>query len=52
MKKITKEMFDVLISLYRSDNINRKVVLRNKFIQMSRSNSIIRYFMKITQVCD
>jgi hypothetical protein len=29
-KKIMKEMFDALVSLYQSENINRKMILRNK----------------------
>jgi 2-phosphoglycerate kinase len=53
-KKTTKEMFDALVSLYQSENINRKMVLRNKLrsTQMSRSDSVTSYLMKITQICD
>jgi hypothetical protein len=29
-KKTAKEMFDALVSLYQSKNINRKMILRNK----------------------
>jgi hypothetical protein len=29
-KKMTKEMFDALVSLFQSDNLNRKMILRNK----------------------
>jgi hypothetical protein len=41
-KKMTKEMFDALVSLFQSKNINRKMVLRNKLrlIQMSRSDNV------------
>jgi hypothetical protein len=39
-KKTTKEMFDALVSLHQSENINKKMVLRNMLssMQMSRSN--------------
>jgi hypothetical protein len=35
-------------------DLNRKMVLRNKLrsIQMSRSNNVTSYFMRITQTCD
>jgi hypothetical protein len=53
-KKTAKEMFDALVSLYQSENINRKMVLRNKLrsTQMSRSDSVTSYLMKITQIRD
>jgi hypothetical protein len=53
-KKTTKEMFDTLVSLYQSENINMKMVLRNKLrsTQMSRSDSVTSYLMKITQIRD
>jgi hypothetical protein len=53
-KKMTKEMFDALVGLFQSDNLNRKMILRNKLrsVQMSRSDNITSYFMRITQVCD
>jgi hypothetical protein len=53
-KKTTKEMFDALVSLFQSDNLNRKMILRNKLrsVQMSRSDNVTSYFMRITQVHD
>jgi hypothetical protein len=47
-------MFKVLVDLLQSDNLNRKMILRNKFrsIQMSRSDNVTNYFMRITQTCD
>jgi hypothetical protein len=49
-KQSIEEMFKVLVDLLQSDNLNRKMVLRNKLIsiQMSRSNSVTSYFMRIT----
>jgi hypothetical protein len=53
-KKMTKEMFDALVSLFQSKNMNRKMILRNKLrsVQMSRSDNVTSYLMRITQVCD
>jgi hypothetical protein len=53
-KKMTKEMFDALVGLFQSTNMNRKMVLRNKLrsVQMSRSDNVTSYFMRITQVHD
>jgi hypothetical protein len=53
-KKTTKEMFDALVSLFESKNMNRKMVLKNKLIsvQMSRSDNVTNYLMRITRVCD
>jgi hypothetical protein len=53
-KKTTKEMFDALVGLFQSTNMNRKMVLRNKLrsVQMSRSDNVTNYFMRITQVRD
>jgi hypothetical protein len=50
----TKEMFDALVSLYQSQNINRKMILRNKLrsIVMTRSDTVTSYLMKITQIRD
>jgi hypothetical protein len=41
-KKTAKEMFDALVSLYQSENSNRKMILWNKLksIEMSKSNII------------
>jgi hypothetical protein len=53
-KKTTKEMFDALISLYQSQNINMKMILWNKLISivMTRSDTITSYLMKITHIHD
>jgi hypothetical protein len=53
-KKMTKEMFYALVILFQSKNMNRNMVLRNKLrsVQMSRSNNVTNYLMRITQVCD
>jgi hypothetical protein len=41
-KKATTEMFDALVSLCQSENINRKMILQNKLrsILMGRSNIV------------
>jgi len=53
-KNRTKDMFDTLLGLFQSTNMNRKMVLRNRLgpMQISRSNNVTRYFVRITQVCD
>jgi hypothetical protein len=33
-KKTTKEMFDALVGLFKSTNMNRKIALRNKLRSM------------------
>jgi hypothetical protein len=47
-------MLNSLVGLYYSENINRKMILRNKLrsIEMPRSYSIISYLMKVTQIHD
>lgn len=49
-KKMAKEMFDALVSLYQSENMNRKLILRNKFksIEMTRSDSVTSCLVKFT----
>jgi 2-phosphoglycerate kinase len=53
-KKTMKEMFDALVSLYQSENINKKMILWNKLrsIEMTRSNTVTSYLMKVTQIRD
>jgi hypothetical protein len=53
-KTMTKEMFDVLESLYQSENINKKMILRNKLRSLvtSRSDTTNSYLMKVTHVHD
>ena len=40
-KKTMKDMFDALVILYQSKNINRKMILHNKFrsVEMTRLES-------------
>jgi hypothetical protein len=47
-KKTTNEMFDAVVSLYQSENINRKMILRNKLrsIEMTRLELVTSYLMK------
>jgi hypothetical protein len=49
-----KEMFDALVSLYQSENINRKMILHNKLrsVEMTRSDTVTSYLMKVTQIRD
>ena len=53
-KKMTKEMFDAPVSLYQSENINRKIILLNilRSVEMTRSNTITSYLMKVTPIHD
>jgi hypothetical protein len=53
-KKTTKEMFDALVNLYQSQNINSKTILRNKLrsIVITKTNIVTSYLMKITQIRD
>jgi hypothetical protein len=49
-KKTKKETFDALVSLYKSENINRKMILQNKLrsIDMTKSDSVTSNLMKVT----
>jgi hypothetical protein len=49
-----KDMFDALVGLFQSDNLNRKMVLKNKLRDcwMNRSNNVTSYLMRITQIRD
>lgn len=53
-KQSAREMFKALVDLFQSDNLNGNMVSRNKLksIQMSRSNNVTSYFMRITQTRD
>jgi hypothetical protein len=53
-KNTTKEMFNFLVGLFQSKNMNRKMVLRNNLMSMHMyiSNYVTIYFMRITQVRD
>ena len=47
-------MFKALLDFFQSDNMNRKLILRNKLIdvRMSRSDNVTSYLMRITQIRD
>jgi len=49
-KKMTKDMFDALVGLFQSTNMNRKMVLRNIIGSMNMyiSDNVTIYIMKIT----
>jgi len=53
-KNSTKEMYDALVSLFQSDNLNRKMILRTKLgeCKMTNSDNVTSYLMRITQICD
>ena len=46
-KKMAKEIFDALVSLYQSENINRKMILHNRlrFVEMTKSNIVVSYLI-------
>jgi hypothetical protein len=45
VKRTSKEMFDALVGLFQSTNMNRKMVLRDKlkYVQMSRSDNVTSF---------
>ena len=47
-------MFDVLVTLYQSENINQKMLMRNNIgdTQMSKRNIVANYLMNITELHD
>jgi hypothetical protein len=53
-KLMVREMFNALVGLFQSDNMNTKMILRNKLrsVQMSKSYNVPSYLMRITQICD
>jgi hypothetical protein len=53
-KKTTKEMFDARVNLYRNENINIKMILRNelKSIEMTILDLVTSYLMKVRQIRD
>ena len=48
------DMFDALDTLYQSENISRKMLLRNKLraMRMNRADTIAVYLMKIIELRD
>jgi hypothetical protein len=53
-KTSAKEMYDALVSLFQSDNLNRKMILRTKLreCKMTNSDNVTSYLMRITQIRD
>jgi hypothetical protein len=53
-KKTAKDMYDALVGLYQRENASQKLILRHqlRFDAMSKSNTIVNYLMKITQIRD
>ena len=53
-KKMMKEMFNTIVSLYQSGNINRKMILYNrlKSINITISYTLTNYPMKIMEIHD
>jgi hypothetical protein len=53
-KRMTKEMFDSLVGLFQSTNMNRNMVLINRLVSVHkpRYDNTTIYLMRITQVCD
>jgi hypothetical protein len=53
-KDPTKEIFDALITLYESENVNQKMLLKNKFTStgMSDTNMVANYLMRISELRD
>jgi hypothetical protein len=49
-KNNAKEMYDALVSLFQSDNLNRKMILRTKLkeCKMTNSDNVTSYLMRIT----
>jgi hypothetical protein len=47
-------MFDALAELFQSDNLNQKMVLKNKLrdYRMNKYDNVTIYPMRITQICD
>ena len=53
-KASSKEMFDALVSLFQSDNMIRKMILKAKLreCRMTHSDNVTIYLMRITQIHD
>jgi hypothetical protein len=49
-KASAKEMFDALVSLFQSDNMSRKMILKAKLreCRMTHSDNVNSYLMRIT----
>jgi hypothetical protein len=53
-KTTDKDMFDALVTLYQSENINQKMLLQNKIRAtcMGRIDTVATYMMKIIEFHD
>jgi hypothetical protein len=53
-KKTTKDMYDALVGLYQCGNASRNLILRHhlRSVEMSKSNTISSYLVRITQIHD
>jgi hypothetical protein len=49
-KTKAQDVFDALVGLFHNDNLNRKMVLKNKLrdCRMNRSDNVTSYLMRIT----
>ena len=52
--KAAKELYDALVGLFQSDNASTKLALRHQLrsIMMSRSDSIVSYLRRVSQLRD
>jgi hypothetical protein len=53
-KTSSKEIYDALVSLFQSDNMSRKMILKTKLRErrMTNSDNVTSYLMRITQIQD
>jgi hypothetical protein len=53
-KASSKDMFDAPVSLFQSDNMSRKMILKNKLreCRMTLYDNVTSYLMRITQIRD
>jgi hypothetical protein len=51
-KTRSKEMYDALVSLFQSDNMSRKMILKTKLgeCRMFSSDNVTNYLMTITRI--
>ena len=52
-KTMGKDMFDALVTLYQSENINQDMLSKNKLwaTQMTKTDIVVAYLMKIMEFC-
>jgi hypothetical protein len=53
-KTSSKEMYDALVSLFQSDNMSRKIILKANLeeCRITHSDNVTNYLMRITQIHD